>query len=653
LAGIGFIHLGFLAAAAAVAVPIVIHLLFRPRAQQVKIGTLFFLRSVLRDSARRRKVRRWLLLALRAAGVLLLAILFARPYRNDFGSEGAEREAILLIDRSASMGAAGENDSPFARAQKQATKLLRDLPTDTAAHLAYFDADGIDPRPEARIDQALLPGGSGTDFGKALGWARDIVVGSRRRRREVFLWTDLQRNGLRSPLAAPFPARTRVDVIDVGRPVSRNLAVELVQAEQTDLREGRPVRVVARVFNAGVFPTRDVPVSLALEGMKPLEQTITVEGRTRRNVHFDLRLDKPALVSGFALVKGGDDLPFDDRRFFVFETRLAERVLLVDGEPGPSVFGNETYYLETALRLQVPGDDSKHGPVTPYVPERIPGDGTSFTLPDLARYRIVILCNVAVLSREHTDALSRFVDSGGTLIVMVGDRVGAGAYAALEEQKVLPGRIGEQVEAGPYRFAEWVKEHPIVAPFADPLRGDLKALRFLKIARITPAPEARVIASAQGGLPILVERSAGRGRCLLFAIPADNAWGEWAIHPLFLPLVHQVAGYATDRLPGAGRVQESQAGPCPAEAPGVTLANGRAVVRNVDSAESDVERTSVAKLREFYRLPEPVPSASPDQSRSEGLAASSERPDEFWRAIAWALLLVLVIETFIANKTYA
>ena len=210
---------------------------------------------------------------------------------------------------------------------------------------------------------------------------------------------------------------------------------------------------------------------------------------------------------------------------------------------------------------------SKDGPVTPYEPVRIAGDGPSFNLPDLAQFRIVALCNVAAVSREQAVALSRFVDSGGSLIIMLGDRAGAGAYTALEEQKVLPGRIGEPAEAGPYRFAQWVKEHPIVAPFGDPLHGDLRSLRFRKIARITPAPEARVIASASGGLPILVERSAGRGRCLLFAIPADNAWGEWAIHPLFLPLVHQVAGYATDRLPGAGRVQEAQAGKAPASRP--------------------------------------------------------------------------------------
>ena len=44
MGGLGFIHLGFLAAGAAVAVPIVIHLLFRQRARRVEIGTLHFLR---------------------------------------------------------------------------------------------------------------------------------------------------------------------------------------------------------------------------------------------------------------------------------------------------------------------------------------------------------------------------------------------------------------------------------------------------------------------------------------------------------------------------------------------------------------------------------------------------------------------------------
>ena len=114
--------------------------------------------------------------------------------------------------------------------------------------------------------------------------------------------------------------------------------------------------VAARVFNAGVFPARDVRVRLSLEGRPPIEQTSDARrsfapARPIRSADQASR----ACITVFVEVAGGDDLPFDDRRWLAFEARRPDRVLLVDGEPGPSVFGNETYYLETALRLRLPG----------------------------------------------------------------------------------------------------------------------------------------------------------------------------------------------------------------------------------------------------------------------------------------------------------
>ena len=204
--GLGFIHLGFLAAAAAVAVPILIHLLFRQRARRVDLGTLQFLRVALRDQARRRKIRRWILLALRSAGVLLLAFLFARPYWNDRSQLGREREVVLLIDRSASMGAGKAGLTAFDKANRQASEILNDLPEGASTHLAYYDAAGVEPVPAARIEPAAKPGLGGTSYTKALAWARDIIVASPRQNRQVFLWTDLQRLGLGAPKGRRFRA---------------------------------------------------------------------------------------------------------------------------------------------------------------------------------------------------------------------------------------------------------------------------------------------------------------------------------------------------------------------------------------------------------------------------------------------------------------
>src|ERR671910_180177 len=50
-----FVQAGFLGALAALAIPVIIHLLFRTRPRPVDLGTLQFLRVVLSANARRRR----------------------------------------------------------------------------------------------------------------------------------------------------------------------------------------------------------------------------------------------------------------------------------------------------------------------------------------------------------------------------------------------------------------------------------------------------------------------------------------------------------------------------------------------------------------------------------------------------------------------
>ena len=434
-----------------------------------------------------------------------------------------------------------------------------------------------------------------------------------------------------------------------GRSLTRNLAVEEVQAE-TDGSAGWEdcVSRGPSLQCRSCFRCKVCGVKLSLDGLPAIEQTATVEGHSRRLVRFEVPIREPGLYQGYVEVTAGDDLPFDDRRWLAFEARRRDRILLVDGEPGPSVFGNETYFLEMALRLGLPGQDP-NASISPYQPERLAWNGQSGSLADLAQFRVVALCNVPDLSPADAGALEAYVRSGGNLVIFTGDLVKAGVYSLLQEAKVMPGRLDGPAADGPYRLAGWEKDHPIFSLFEDPLHGDLRTLRFRRIARIVPDAAARVLVTARGGSPLLVERSHGAGKCLLLAIPADNAWGEWAIGRLYVPLVHQLVGYASNRLPELGHVKYAAAGQGPTEAPGVAIENGRALVQNVEPAESEIERTSVATLREVYRLPE-ARKGQPQQARAS-IAAGREQPDELWRPIAWGLLIVLAVETFVANRT--
>ena len=120
-----------------------------------------------------------------------------------------------------------------------------------------------------------------------------------------------------------------------------------------------------------------------------------------------------------------------------------------------------------------------------------------------------------------------------------------------------------------------------------------------------------------------------------------------------MPLVHQIVGYLTDRLPENARVRSELAGQGADDSPQIREVNGLTVVRNLDPRESRTERCTIHEFRRAFELAEEKP-----QGEAESVAATagpddSQQPDEWWPYLVWALLVVLVAEVFVANRSHA
>src|SRR5260370_15785660 len=101
----GFLAPWFLAGLAAVGLPVWLHLLKKHRNVPMPFSSLMFFERRTQSSIKHRRLQYLLLLALRTAVVVLLALAFARPFlRSRLGAlSSGPKLTVLAIDDSFSM----------------------------------------------------------------------------------------------------------------------------------------------------------------------------------------------------------------------------------------------------------------------------------------------------------------------------------------------------------------------------------------------------------------------------------------------------------------------------------------------------------------------------------------------------------------------
>ncbi|MEO7145333.1 MAG: BatA and WFA domain-containing protein, partial [Bryobacteraceae bacterium] len=120
----GFLAPWFLAGLAAVGLPIWIHLLRQHKTVPKPFSSLMFFEKRTQSSVKHRRLQHFLLLALRVALLMLLALAFANPYTNRAPAAGGGRKLLVLaVDNSFSMRAGDR----FARAKQLASDAVSNL----------------------------------------------------------------------------------------------------------------------------------------------------------------------------------------------------------------------------------------------------------------------------------------------------------------------------------------------------------------------------------------------------------------------------------------------------------------------------------------------------------------------------------------------
>jgi hypothetical protein len=569
-----FLNPLYLFGLAAAGIPIVIHLLTRKRPKRIEFSSIEFLREVNVAQLRRFRLRELILLALRVLAIALLSLALARPaVRGAVGPGGREAASsvVMLIDRSASMGAVEAREVLSERAQAKASSVLEALEAGDEVQVVPFDARPEPLFPKATVDhgrvanalRSIEPRPFTTDLEAAIGQGLELLRKSPQINRELFLISDLQVAGLPSggtrassdsvAGGGPLPAGLHFYVLPVAQ-VERpeNLALTAARVRSTGRTSGALSLGGATTGYAlaSYTPAQDASAQYAPAqadvlggsggGQAAAEVTVQAFGGASGEIAVGVRASGRELGRAFVALGSGEGstlVPLASMPDGGGEAFLPEDALEIDN--------HRWFAAGPAGRTQVGLIEGGSLAASPMVLALLAGqeagqvefrrlEGATLSPGSLAGLDALVLNDVPTLGEAAMTAIVDYVRGGGALAVVLGERARPEFYGARLFPALSGIRLGDQRDAG---GGQWTMRlaavgHPAFDGFSTRTGEPLTQATFKRAWTLRPGPATRVLARFATDLPALVEES----RLLVFASDVDGKWNDFPTRGAFLPL---------------------------------------------------------------------------------------------------------------------
>ena len=498
---------GFLAGAALIGLPVVLHLLRRKPRDVVRFPSLRFLgESAVRDT-RRNRLLRWLTLLLRCLAILLFCAAFARPFWGKTPS-ATRRALVIALDNSMSQQARGR----WEETQHWSLAQLGELKPGDQAALLMMEPEPVWLVPMtddlARVRAALAaarPGYDKTRYARPLRLAGDTLAKTDAGTRILAWAADEQRAGWRgTDLAEKLPPGISFRFQGAATAPQRQAA--MVSVRQSDAAQNS-LDIVVRQFHPATPDQRQLSVR-AGDHVLATKSVLLHAGDNKLNIACDW----PAGAAGLRVSLDADDLTADDSAWIAAMTTSTNRVLL-DAAAG-------TDFLAHALRAtqKLPGAGFEPAAL----PDRV-------WPPDAA----VVLRNDASFRDMALARLNQFCAAGGAAWIFVDG--GAAQKEWLQQRGV---RVAARPAADdPWHLRDWDAGHPALAAFAGQSLLPLLDVEFYHGFNLT-GDALTPIANWPDGKMAIAELDSGGCRLLLAGFPLDRAATDWPALPSFVPFVH-------------------------------------------------------------------------------------------------------------------
>src|ERR1700684_2685138 len=530
----GFFNPWFLAALAAIGLPVYIHLLRRHIVPPQPFSSLMFFERGIQSSTRHRRLRYLLLFSLRTALLTLLVLAFANPFIRLAAGGVNSRLLLIVVDNSFSMKAG----SRFADAKQAALQVLASRPRSQRAEvmalggrLAILTQPIQDEGALRSAVESIQPGDSRANLGELAHGVRALVE-TVRTPIELHLFSDMQKTGMPANFAdMELPANVTVVLHPAGS-LTPNWTVESVNApaQLADAKDPKKKSRVQAVIAGYGTPAASRAVSLVVNGNTVATRKVDVPANGRATVEFP-SLDVPYGLNHCAVkIDSVDGFPADDVSVFSVKRADPERVLLVhqaNDARSPLYFGAALAAASQASFTLQSIDSEKSTDIDP------------------SKYAFVVLSDAVALPSIFENALMRYVRGGGSVLIA------AGTSAAHHARIPIFGGTTSDAHSYSRDGSALIGQTDLTHPIMNDAAG-WTDLKIYYVAGVD-ADGARVIVRLTDQTPLLMEKQIGEGHVMLIASGLDNLTNDLPVRPAFVAFVDRTARYlaGSDSISGS------------------------------------------------------------------------------------------------------
>jgi hypothetical protein len=532
---LGFLAPWFIGGLALLGLPIYVHLLRQYRQKPVPFSSLMFFERRTQSSIKHRRLKYLLLFSLRCLFVLLLALAFARPYLHSttIARANGGRTMVFAVDNSFSM----RQDNRFANAKKAALDQINAMRADDRGQVISFGGasklltDMTQDKQALRAALAAIEQGDDTSSYAELSRVLRSTAESMKTDIVAHVFTDVQKSSLPASFSdLKLDDGTKLEIHPVATAPVPNWTVENVEAPRR-VFDTKKVRTVATISGYGtVDAVRKVTL---LANGKPLEtKQVKVPANGRATVEF-LALDAPyGLTRCEVQIDNADEFPQDDHWLFSVERADPKPALLVHADSDTA----SPLYVRTALESSTEAA---------FTLESLPVNQAANA--NVPKYAFVILSDPGPLPEKLENALEKYVQSGGSVLMTLGKNATPGRHLPLADLQVMGLHTIVPERESTLTVASVDTSYPAFSKAQN--WGGVEFYQAARLQLPQASPDIRVAATLSDGSPLFIDRQIGSGHALVFTSALDNIANNLPVEAVWLPFLdqttHEMGGIGT------------------------------------------------------------------------------------------------------------